>query len=215
MLYLLQATDFNGLGRFETSLLPDYEQMTLFVTNLSTSSITNELGGDVDDACTWFGVFCQRNQIERIQWEDRGLFLSASINFSMCPSHLSVFEVDCQNLVGEVLLSRLPETMRILSLHDCDFTGTLDFSALPPLLEALTVKDNQITSIRNICNLPETLNYMNVSEPKNAEKVVQVGKLLENDLVIEIYDCGIAEILLEAEADRKRVHWTFGMSLRG
>ena len=192
---LLTADPF--LGKMDAALLTQQQRMELFVTSLDDSPIADELGGDCSDACTWAGVSCNDEIVQSILWSRMNVFISASIDFTMFPLHLSIFDVFSQNLIGEVNLQKLPQTMTMLSLMSCKFSGTLDCSALPPQLEYLCVSGNAIQAIKNIVNLPEVLEFLDFAELENQKKSVKIGALPENGLIIELNGCGIQDIELE------------------
>ena len=200
---ILLASD-SYLGRVDADSLAEQQRMELFVTDLDPDVIEYDLNGDVDGACTWYGVTCTNGHIDKIKCNS-AVYFSASIDFLMCPAHVRVFDVYGQNLRGEVQLRGVSKTMRIVSLRECSFTAALDCGALPPFLEEFCVTDNNFTSIRHICNLPEGLRDFYASERKNVEQSVQIGKLPKSDLIIEMCDSGIEAIDLEDEADRRRV----------
>ena len=101
-------------------------------------------------------------------------------------------------------ISFLPDTLTIFCAQCCLFTGSLDFSTLPRGLEELFVTWNCIQSIANISNLPESLRYFQIIEEQLENEFVEVGKLPETDVVVQLGCSGLGVKVLH-EVDRKRV----------
>lgn len=76
----------------------------------------------------WFGVRCNAG----------GALIELNLNrVDMTPK-----------LSGQLELSRLPRSLRVLDLSGNEFTGEIDFDTLPPFLEELMIGNNHFT-----CNL--------------------------------------------------------------
>ena len=204
MLLVIQTAGIYSLGRFEKSMLSDQDRMDLFFTPEKPEEARRELSGDEADACSWTGISCDQGSVTHIDWHRSDLEAVGSINFEMLPPKLSMLNFYSQELAGDMNVSFLPETLTVFCVQSCLFTGSLDFSTLPRGLEQLFVTGNSIQSIANISNLPESLHVFQITETKLENDFVEVGKLPDTGLVVQLECSGVRAKVLN-EADRNRV----------
>ena len=208
--------DYSALDRVDPSMLSEQQRMELLFTPDNYEEARKLLKGDESDACTWEGVYCDDfRHIGTISWHIDRVHLEGHINFQMLSPMLTLFNLYKQRLSGDIDVSALPRTLKVFCAQDCYFTGTLDLCSLPWGLTQFIFSGNDLHSLSAIKNLPDTLRTLRVTESTVAEKSVHVGKLPDSKLVVDLKGCGITEVTLENEADRRRVQFLQDHAHRG
>jgi len=83
-----------------------------------------------------------------------------------------------KNLTGTIDLSKLPQGLQELYLHNNQLTGPVDLTKLPQGLQELYLNDNRLTGPLNLTKLPQGLQVLNLSDnrltgPLNLTKLPQ------------------------------------------
>eukprot|EP00008_Paramoeba_atlantica_P009818 CAMPEP_0201476060 /NCGR_PEP_ID=MMETSP0151_2-20130828/1359_1 /ASSEMBLY_ACC=CAM_ASM_000257 /TAXON_ID=200890 /ORGANISM="Paramoeba atlantica, Strain 621/1 / CCAP 1560/9" /LENGTH=256 /DNA_ID=CAMNT_0047856337 /DNA_START=41 /DNA_END=811 /DNA_ORIENTATION=- len=169
-------------GKINQAMLPEEYKLARLVEeleNLDSSWITDT------PACEWFGVKCnERSHITEIHWDEKHLsgelfihhfpetlFLFSARNNNMTgrallgdllPIH-ETFIITKNHFHGELDLTVLPQSMKVLRLSCNGFAGEVCLTSLPPRLEKLFLSRNRLCGTPNLTALPPLLLHLGLS----------------------------------------------------
>ena len=167
-------------GRIRGSILPVEYEFSQFIDNISNPpySWSTQTPG-----CSWFGVVCFQNRVERLQWAglrlkgnllwrflppsltiiDLGRYvrldneLSGELEFNYFPSVLEYAYLDHNKFSGSLDLGHLPQSLLYLTVAYNAFQGEVEFGVLPPNIERLYLQGNDISGMIRADDLPASL----------------------------------------------------------
>ena len=206
-LFFFHCDDSTPFGRADPLTLSDQIRMELFFTPNDNGKSRKQLGGDIDDACTWAGIHCEdAAEIFQIEWQHAFVQIFGSIDFRMLPSRVRHVTIAFEDLTGEVDTAVLPESLEYFRLHKCLFYGTIDVGKIPKNVQTFYILQNNITALRDIDEIPERLQWLEIREAHIENKKVRVCKLPARKIKLTFGCYRREDIVLEDEADAGKVH---------
>ena len=118
MLIFILCVENDHLGRINPSMLTQQQRAELFFTPDNPQKARADLGGNEDDACSWFGFHCdQSGKMKAIALNIAHIYLKGSVQLSMLPLSLTSFNLYEQQLSGEVDVTALPPNLGVMFVY--------------------------------------------------------------------------------------------------
>ena len=187
MLSITLYTADTGLSRFDHSLLTDQMRMEILISEMPENVRTacQDAEGMYTDAKTWKNVTTEAEHIIALNWactifhgptqmhalpqnlktinlsrQSAGCKFSGTIDTETLPDSLGHAFLDSNNFYGNFDFSRLPLSLKALSINGNVLSGTIDLENLPDGLKQLWATDNKFTGEINLTALPLTLEHI-------------------------------------------------------
>ena len=152
------------------------------------------------------GVKCSsEGSVVEISWITFTLNIIGSIDFKRVPPNINRISFLYEELRSKVQTSLLPHSLTYICIEGCSFTGTLNMGALAPRMQSFYCCGNLISKVTSPRNLPVSLLVLQISESNLSHKAIEIGKLPNSDIAVDLRRSGFTEVMCEDPSDADRV----------